>query len=251
MPIVRVGLPVYLPRWLHQPLRGVKRAIFPAKPMRRTIWGERHIEWSFISSMMPSGPGNALDFGCEFGYLSLLAAFKGFRVVAVDLEAQAFPWQDSNVQFVQGDLLRLVLPENHFDLIINCSSVEHVGLAGRYGVTQDFGDGDLQVMERLYVLLKPNGMLLMTAPCGRDAVFAPWHRVYGADRLPRLLGRYLIETEAFWIKDSQNRWIPCDRQTALDLMPTSDPADPHNSLYSLGCFVLRKPAGAGHNGSGR
>jgi SAM-dependent methyltransferase len=76
------------------------------------------------------------------------------------------------VRFIQGDLLKLDLPTNHFDLIINCSTVEHVGLVGRYSVTENRPDGDLEAMARLRDLMKPSAIMLLTVPVGQDAIFA-------------------------------------------------------------------------------
>lgn len=144
-------VPIYLPRWLHQPIRRMKRALIPqaASDSKINIWGERNVEWAFLSAEMPSGPGEAIEFGCEQGYMSLLAAQKGFHVVANDLQEQAFTWQHPQVEFWQGDFLKLDLPHDHFDLAMNCSSVEHVGIAGRYGIEVNQGEGDIEVMNRL------------------------------------------------------------------------------------------------------
>ena len=244
-------VPVYLPRWLHHPLRSLKRAFIPSAAIPATvidpapainIWGERHVEWSFLSREMPRGPGEAIEFGCEQGYLSLLAAEKGFHVIANDLEEQFFTWKHQLVDFRQGDFLKLDLPRGHFDLAINCSSVEHVGIAGRYGITVGNDDGDIDVMHRLADVLKSGGLLLMTAPCGRDAVLAPWCRVYGKARLPRIFEPFRVEKESYWVKDEQNRWVQCERESALDFEPRNDPRDGHGCAYALGCFVLRKIA---------
>jgi hypothetical protein len=98
------------------------------------------------------------------------------------------------------------LPVKHFDLVINCSTVEHVGLTGRYRVTKRRPDGDSETMARLRDLMKPGGIMLLTIPVGQDAVYSPRHRIYGNERLPRLIEGYCIEKEAFWVKDKQNRW---------------------------------------------
>src|SRR5580658_5396685 len=236
----RVLVPVYLPKWLYKPLLKAERALIPPTPpvSRINILGERNVEWTFISVEMPSGPGEAIEFGCEQGFMSLLAAQKGFHVLANDLQKQLFTWQHPNVEFRQGDFLQLDLPRSHFDLAINCSSVEHVGIAGRYGIELNFDEGDIEVMKRLADILKPGGLLLMTAPCGRDAVMAPWHRVYGAKRLPRLLASFRVIKESYWVKDGNNRWVAAARQMALDFQPRNDPNDGHGCSYALGCFVL-------------
>src|SRR5207245_201498 len=79
----------------------------------------------------------------------------------------------------RGDVLTIPFPSDSFDVILNCSTVEHVGIAGRYGVTESAADGDLAAMTRLRRWLKPGGVMLLTVPVGHDAVFAPLTRVYG------------------------------------------------------------------------
>jgi SAM-dependent methyltransferase len=235
-------VPIRLPRWLHEPIRKAKRVFIPPAPStaRVDIVGERNVEWSFLSAQMPNGPGEAIEFGCEQAYMSLLAAQRGFRVVANDLQNQAFTWKHPNVEFLLGDILRLPLPTNHFDLAINCSSVEHVGVAGRYGIEVDQDEGDIDVMNRLAQILKPGGLLLMTAPCGKDSVLKPWCRVYGSNRLPRLFATFSVTKQEYWIKNQTNQWERCAAEKALSFEPHNDASDGHACAYALGCFVLRK-----------
>ncbi len=242
-------VPVYLPRWLHHPIRSVKRAFIPPAAISAPainaaqiidIWGERNVEWSFLSREMPSGPGEAIEFGCEQGYLSLLAAENGFHVIANDLQYQTFTWVHPNVEFQQGDFLKAEFAENSFDLAINCSSVEHVGVAGRYGIEVDQDDGDIDVMNRLAQILKPGGLLLMTTPCGLDSILRPWCRVYGSKRLPRLLAAFSVVKQEYWVKNQTNKWEYCAAEKALSFGPRNHPSDAHACAYALGCFVLRK-----------
>jgi SAM-dependent methyltransferase len=241
MPTVRLSLPVYLPGWLQAPLRRAKHALFPQRtePVAIDLSGDREVEWSFLASRIPPGPGTALDFGCGSGNLSIHAIQRGYRVLALDLEEQRFPWWHPNLESTCGDLLELELPIGGFDLILNCSSVEHVGLTGRYGVAVKEMDGDIAAMQKMRQLLKPSGKMLLTVPCGQDAVIAPWHRVYGPERLPKLLQGYSIEDQVYWAKRQDNRWYPSDRERALAYLPTSHPTSAYRCSYALGCFVLR------------
>jgi hypothetical protein len=118
-----------------------------------------------------------------------------------------------------------------------CSAIEHVGLAGRYGVTKDRPDGDIEAMKILKIILKPGGKMLLTIPVGQDNFFKPLHRVYGKERLPRLLEGWEILKEEYWIKDEEGYWICVDEETALGREIA------HPSLYGLGLFVLQKPIG--------
>ena len=76
--------------------------------------------------------------------------------------------------------------------------------------------------------------MLLTIPVGRDAIFAPLHRVYGRERLPALLDGYIVEREDYWVKNDQNDWVLTDKQDALARKP-------QERLYALGCFRLKRP----------
>lgn len=245
----QILVPLRVPTWLYGPLLKLKRRFIPQSAVIKNIDGERAVEWSFLSGEMPEGPGEAIDFGCENGYMSLVAAEKDFHVLASDLQQQYFLWQHPSVEFRLGDFLKLDLPKDHFDLIINCSSVEHVGVAGRYGITAEQSNGDIEVMEKFARVLKPGGVLIMTAPCGRDAIMAPWCRVYGPERLPRLLAPLVVEKERYWGKDEANRWVEVSRGKALDFETRHDPTNPHGCSYALGGFVLRKAGSADGTGA--
>lgn len=202
------------------------------------LFGDRHIEWSWVAAHVPEGPGEALEFGPGESWLALVAVHRGFRVTAVDLELARRPYVEPKLCLVQGDLMKVDLPVASYDLVINCSAIEHAGLAGRYGVTEDVPDGDLQVMTKLHQLMKPGSTMILTLPVGRDAVFAPLCRVYGARRLPRLLTGYDVQDQAYWVKDDQNRWNRCPRRTALAFDARAGDWDWRNNIYALGCFTL-------------
>ena len=232
-----IEVPVYLPVWLYQMLRAVKQRSSLSRADGRNglnLLGDRDIEWSWVASQIPFGPGEALDFGPGGSHLGLIAAQRGFNVTAVDLEPVQWPYIHPQLRFIQGDILKPPLPAQQFNLVINCSTVEHVGLAGRYGVIEDRPGGDLEAMVLLRSLMKPGAIMLLTIPVGRDAIFAPLHRVYGRERLPALLDGYIVEREDYWVKNDQNDWVLTDKQDALARKP-------QERLYALGCFRLKRP----------
>ncbi len=225
---------VKLSAWIPPPI--VDRIVTKSVP---NLAGDRNIEWSWVASQMPDGPGNALDFGAGPSFLGLIAAQRGFDVTAVDLGPVQWNYSHPGLRFLHGDILELPLPEKSFNLVINCSTVEHVGLSGRYGVTHDLIDGDLNAMSRLKELMTLEGLMLLTIPVGQDAVFSPMTRVYGEKRLPKLLEGYTIEKEAYWTKDDENRWIPTTQKTALSFKASAGSWNPLKNIYALGCFVLK------------
>jgi len=248
---VHLQLPVYLPDGVYRRLRGMRDSLRGGH-CTIDLWGDRDVEYSFIAAELPPGPGMALDFGCGPGQLALVAAQRGYQVLAIDLEPQRFPWNHPRVEFRQADFLQAHAPSGEFDVVINCSAIEHVGLSGRYGITREQEDGDLAAIHRLHAALKPGGVMLLTVPCGRDAVFAPLHRVYGTERLPRLIERFELVKQVFWVKSRENRWRLAERDEALDFVATADLENPARCTYALGCFVLCRPQGmasASGNGS--
>lgn len=221
---------------------GEIRTVLRTQPAAKNLLGDRDIEWSWVGAQVPDRPGTALDFGNGGSFLGLMAAQKGYTVTAVDLGSVQWPYLHPHLHFVQGDILDLPLPTAHFDLVINCSTVEHVGLVGRYEVAESRPDGDLEAMDHLRNLMATDGIMLLTIPVGQDAVFPPMCRVYGKARLPRLLAGFAVKREVFWVKDDQNRWVICERDAALGFAASAGSWDPMQNTTALGCFVLKKSA---------
>lgn len=195
-----------------------------------TLAGDREIEWSWTLAHVRREPGRVLDFGSGNGMMALGAAFAGNEVAAVDLEPEQYLFQPQGIEYVQGDFNRLDFEAQSFDQILNCSSTEHVGLAGRYGSADD-PDGDLRAMEKMAGLLKPGGDMVLTIPIGVDAVHKPLHRIYGEQRLPRLLEHWEIQQEAFWAKPNGPRFEPVSHERALSERGST-------SYYALGLFLV-------------
>jgi len=196
----------------------------------RTLAGDREIEWTWTRAHVRRSSGRVLDFGSGNGMMALGAAFAGNDVTAVDLEPEGYAFHPHAIEYVQGDLNELELQPRSFDQVINCSTVEHVGLAGRYGSPDD-PDGDLKAMEKIAQLLTPDGDMILTIPVGRDAVHRPLHRIYGEDRLPRLLEHWQVREEQYWGKPTDDRYEPVTREQALDEAGS-------RSYYALGLFVV-------------
>jgi len=182
---------------------------------------------------MPAGPGEALDLGCGAGsYLGLIAARRGYRTAAIDLLAVEWPYVHPRLGFRQGDIFDLGLTPSSLDLIINCSAVEHVGLRGSYD-GEDRPEGDIEAMALMRDWIKPGGLMLLTIPVGRDTVYARLHRIYGRERLPRLLNGFRVEKKEYWLKDERNRWLLVDEAPALAL-------ESRPWYYGLGLYVCTR-----------
>lgn len=196
----------------------------------KTLHGDRDIEWTWALAQVHRGPGRVLDFGSGNSNLALGAVFAGNETTAIDLLEEDYPFRNHGIEYIRGDINAVDFEPGSFDQIINCSTIEHVGLAGRYDSPED-PDGDLTAMARLAGLLKPAGTMVLTLPVGRDAVFPPLHRVYGEQRLPLLLEHWTVQTERFWAKPSSNLFEPVSREHAIAERGST-------TYYALGLFVL-------------
>jgi hypothetical protein len=192
--------------------------------------GEKIIDWGWICANLPSGPRRALEIGCGESPIVPGMLTHGYKVTCVDLDKTLFG-ELNGFNFIQGDFNDIELvPE--FDIVVACSSLEHFGLAGRYGAQAD-SDADLKAMKRIHDLLSAKGEAFVTIPVGRDAVHMPWHRVYGPERLPRFLQGFTIKHSCFWAKEPWGPWYETTLVHALD-----QPISIHR--YALGQLLLTK-----------
>ena len=200
--------------------------------MLLTLKGDREFEYDFVYRNLPTSNSELLlDLGPgRNAGMSKFAIEQGYAVVGIDLEPVDF--KHPKFTFVQQDFLTLPLTQQ-FDWILNVSTIEHFGLAGRYGVTKDNLDADLLGMAKLRDIMKPDAIMLLTVPIGQDMVDNPYHRIYGRERLSQLLIGFHIVDKEFQAKVDTNEYAPVDEDTALDTVPTRDP-----NYYALGAFIL-------------
>ena len=207
------------------------RIYYPTKP---NLLGDRLIEYSFIAANIPPTKKNllALDFGSSTGEPALIAARLGYKVHAIDLLARTFHYRHKNVEFEKLDILNMQ-DEPKYNLVIVCSTIEHVGLKGRYNIANNIKDGDLKAAKKVFQLLCKGGQVILTLPVGKDGVYKNLHRVYGKERLPKLLKGFKIKKEEYWTKEQTNSWFISNKKTALATRSSAQ-------FYSFGLFVLEK-----------
>lgn len=126
-----------------------------------------------------------------------------------------FRFRYPNFNFVLGDIRNTSFPTNFFDCVYEVSVLEHIGLSGRYGVTEDDPEGDMKAVREITRILRPGGTLLITEAFGREEKrIKPFGRIYDKDRLRKLFSSYRVLDEVYWARGDDGYWQSVPEQIA-------------------------------------
>jgi SAM-dependent methyltransferase len=233
MPNIKYSIKKLL-RWLDYHI-GV-RAWLSSEPNQNMedvdfLRGTRELEYGWVAANVPAASGSAVDVGCVNSPISSIMTMLGYRVIGVDMRDD-IPYRLDGFSMIQGDFNQVDLPFESFDVVVLCSTVEHIGLAGRYD-NLHLPDGDLMAMSKVQNILKPTGICILTIPVGLDDVYVPWHRIYGIKRLPQLLQGFRVLKSQYFVKNSWDKWHESNGEEALSFAGSG-------SRYALGVFVLSR-----------
>ncbi len=200
----------------------------------RTLEGDRQIEWGWVNARIAKlRPNYVLDIGCGRG--EQISDYRDYcgKIIGIDLRDFDRPREDV-ATFITGDFLTFPFESQDFDTIISCSTFEHFGIPGRYGITRFDEDADGRAMQKCLELLQPNGSLILTLPVGEDKIIRGLHRIYG-DRLCDMFDGWRIEEMQFYAKRNPEEDIYREAdETAID------DKNGNERFYNIGLFVLRK-----------
>jgi len=188
---------------------------------------DRQIEWCFCGNNTPTGK-KVLDIGCNMSILSTYALNRNNTVTGIDIE-QGQKIDHKNFTFIQTDFLKYKTKEK-FDFIYACSTVEHIGLSGRYSNEED-EDGDLKAMKKIRSLLAPFGRVALTIPVGTDKIVKPVHRIYGNKRIEALLEDFRVDKSEAWHKMDGYHWQRVGGEYTSEI-------EGSEKYYCLGLFLL-------------
>ena len=169
-----------------------------------------------------------LDVGCTDpnNCIPLVLSRLGCETYGVDI--RKFELKCDNFGFLIQDIRRTSFPENYFDFIVAVSTLEHIGLSGRYGSDRD-PQGDRKAVKEMARILKPSGKILMTIPYGKAAIIVdPLHRIYDKRQLSELLGNLRVHKAEYYKRDRAGRWGITTEKNA------------RKERYTIACLSLNK-----------
>ena len=175
---------------------------------------DRYIEYHFAISNLPKTPAKILDVGCSGTFFPLLLAGFGYDTVGVDI--RPYPILNklsfNNFTFYQTDIDNILIKD--FDCITLISTLEHIGIGGRYGM-KERENGDRVVMDKVATLLKPDGYVLLTIPYGKFQVNRPYNKVYDHYNLKLTLNSHFETVEEQYYINNGN-WERCGFWELMD-----------------------------------
>lgn len=192
---------------------------------------ERIVEnpFVFMNLNLPKG-ASILDVGCCRSRIAVEMASLGYQVTANDLKS--YKYKHPNLTFMQGDLRYIKFPRK-FDAITAISTIEHTGL-GAY-LENKSTIGDMEMIDRIYNLLRKQGKLILTVPFGVGEIIDGNTRVYDFHRLKRLLKKFKIVKMEFYKGLDRKHWIP------VNLKELSAVSSKNKSfIQGVVCIVTRR-----------
>ena len=154
---------------------------FAKEPLRPT---DRYIEYPWILSILPEKSSIILDIGCSGSMFPLLIKSLRHTVFGCDIRPY-LPAEE--IYFRQEDICSTSFPDKFFDVVTAVSTIEHIGLTGRYKASEQSLDS--VAITQIYKILKPYGQFLMTVPFGKHSI-DKYHRVYDRYDIDRLLAGF-------------------------------------------------------------
>lgn len=191
---------------------------------------DRDFEYPWVIENLDLKKGKLLDIGSTVGDMLNELTPKEVEVSTLNL----YLGEDiKDVKQIEGDIRNTDLRSDVFDCITCISTLEHIGVSGRYGVEEDTY-GDLKAMKEMLRLLKKNGKLLLTVPYGAKDVL-PINKLYNRNRTEKLFEGYkVLKEEYLKYNRKYGIWLNVSEEEAASTVWED------NRWYSLGLFVLQK-----------
>lgn len=124
-----------------------------------------------------------LDVGCAGSMFPLLIkALSHNEVYGIDIRNCEYP----EIEFRKEDISKNTFEDDYFDVVTAVSTIEHIGLKGRYGNKVTNID-DVKAINEIHRILKPHGIFLMTVPFGKKYEEGKFHRIYNKECLDNML----------------------------------------------------------------
>ncbi|PKO01330.1 MAG: hypothetical protein CVU42_00550 [Chloroflexi bacterium HGW-Chloroflexi-4] len=197
---------------------------------------ERTIEYPWIAENIAElEKCQVLDVGAKEGLPSTDILLNNSNIVyTIDINTTLITQTTNNLIIKKGDIRATPFESGFFDAVIAVSTLEHIGIPGRYGIEKLDDSGDFKAMSEIHRILKPGGKVFVTLPYGFGKSL-PLNRLYNDARINTLFEKFAITKKEYFRYSTQyEMWFkvrePFASENDWDIEP----------WYSLGCFCATK-----------
>lgn len=208
------------------------------KQARHPRIGERAIEYPWVYKRISDLQGcHVLDVGAKEGLpITDLLLERNNTVYAIDPHIPN-SFKRGQLTVIKGDIRSTSFDQDFFDAVIVVSTLEHIGVPGRYNITVAEDNGDFRAMQEIRRILKPGGRVLITVPYGTGKSL-PLNRLYDAKRIKQLFEEFdLVECEYFKYMPRYGLWLEVPEDVASSTNWDVEP------WYALACFCALPKVG--------
>ena len=172
---------------------------------------DRYLEYPWMLENIDITQGRLLDVGSTASNMLYDLLPKTVEINSIDLNAK--PIGNDRIKFSVGDIRKTEYPDNFFDMVTCISTLEHIGVSGRYG-SDDDPAGDIKAMKEIKRILKSGGAALISVPYGIKDVL-PINKLYNKGRINELLRDFSsVEIEYKKYSKKFNLWLTVDEAEA-------------------------------------
>jgi SAM-dependent methyltransferase len=174
--------------------------LWSQKYSSESFMGSRSIEYPFVIEELTKNSipkdSKILLVGCAGDPLSTILPALGYETYGLDVKHVSIKYP--KFHFIRGDIRKTNFPDNHFDVAVAVSTIEHIGvLEGDRG-------GDKKAIEEIMRILKPGGLCLVTCPITSKAKLTTYERVYDPAQLESLFRGFTTKVMTFF---KEKKWI--------------------------------------------
>ena len=158
---------------------------------------ERIVEYPWLFSRLPKGPGKLLDAGSilNFAYILKKEMLLNKQIFISTLAPELTCYWYNNISYIFEDLRETCFRDGFFDIIVSISTIEHIGLDNTMLYSEDEHKreddtaGYLKAIMEYHRILTSGGRLYISVPFGKH-VNHGWFQVFDTSMVDRLLDKF-------------------------------------------------------------
>jgi SAM-dependent methyltransferase len=185
---------------------------------------ERIIEYPWLLSRLPRGPGILLDAGSVLNHDFLLscASVREKRIFISTLAPEPVSFNALGISYVYEDLRASCFRDSYFDWIVSLSTIEHIGMDNTMLYTADAAKHEddreayLAAVKEFHRLLKPGGRLYLSMPFGSAKSYG-WFQIFEGSMLEKIKRQFEpAQYEETHFRYTPTGWISSSREGSKD-----------------------------------